>query len=1180
MGRTLKDRFGTSKDTPAAGGALRIPTQPLEIVTRVPDKNALSEKDWHAIHRLWRSPLFNEFYLKHEIRTKKAREMEEYNEGFQKFLTQFRQLCENRQSESFKSWKESDTIESWIMPVMQALGWWDTANDPCVREASLTTSDNRTFFLDRLFVQKSSLKKHIQENKGAKQLEYARKYGILALEAKYWDRFEKYRKGEIGNKEDKSRSDIGGKDSPSALSPSGQILAYLKLLKSEDPPRNYFGIVTDGRTWRLHHVSYSEDRFYEFDLGGLLYYLKARGGDIASAFQGDPKLYDWYVEAARYFYYFFSKDVLFKDNEPTFVDGVLKYSQRYVAQAEEDLRARFMDAMKFTCNGLQRACRNEKLDFSLEQIRGLAESHLFNLLFIKSCEAKGVLPLYTNYKERSLTYVVERLRQFDPALRDEDNEDPILRRAFGDQYRNKHFDLFDASLRLTQMIEEGIDKESDYKIAGFKESVFSKEEKSVRAKLKLTNIEMIKVLFALGYLNEGGDWKQIPYNIFTTRQLGSIYESLLEYKVDVDHSNDLEFTNKAWKPLSRATRERLNRNEQVKNPIALKGELFFTPDNSDRKASGSYYTPDYVVQYITRKCLEPVLENKSSREILELRICDPAMGSGHFLNAAMSFIADRYLEAAHTESGAEFLTAEDAKRRILDACIFGVDRNYRAVKLARMSLWLETAHPSKKLENLEDQLLPGDSIFAYKNKTFSWQNLLSSKKIEKFDALLGNPPYFNIDEQFGYSSEEGKFLKNAFPEIYIDKTDILFYFVGLALKQAKTFGFILKRTFLEADKASNLRGQLAKDCNIHTIVDFNDYEVFWPEASINTAILIAATGARSSKTKVIRALKAPKDNGEYGARVLKCAEKDIKAGDLEKFEKPQGEFGRSPWTFENQGGKELRSILEKDTIQISELFVSAQGMQTGANEVFGGFKVADIKRLGARASNFRKLIKNSDILPFFVDFKDELSLWVEDAESFSKLPEGIRSHLTRHRSLLSERSTVKNEGHCWFKFTRALAKEWYDRKLDRLIVPYRARYSRFALVPKGEHITYTDTTVMFPKFNDREKLITIMAILNSPICEYLYQWNGKPTGSGMREYFKVNMDRISIREPNAKLCSVIAKKLAKYIDDETDVPSSVVQEVNSEIFQFYGLTDSTICVLEAYSQSLRTASNEKKKTGS
>lgn len=1117
MGRSLLDRFGKKTPPSSEIDSKSSKTKQVALVQPTESPDALSDKDWYSIHRLWRSSLFNEYYLKYELKQKKGREMLEYDSGFQLFLQQFRELCQNRQNEAFKSWKESDTIESWIMPVMQALGWWDPANDPCVREATLSAADGRSFFLDRLFVQKPSLKKHIQE-KGQKQLDYARKYGIMALEAKYWDRFQKYEKGEIGNKEDKSRTDVGGKDSPSALSPSGQILAYLKLLKNEDPPRNFFGIVTDGRTWRLHHVDFPEDSFYEFDLGGLLFQLKSRG-DIADAFQQDPKLYSWYVEAAKFFYYFFSKDVLFKDAEPTFIDDVLRHREQYVDRAEDDLRERFIDAMKFACNGIKRSADKERLKLDLNETRNLAESHLFNLLFIKNCEARGVLPLYTNYKERSLTYVVERLRQFDPKLSDEDNEDPILKRAFGPSYKNSGTDIYDQVLGLTKMIEEGIDEKSDYDVAGFKQSVFSTKEKSLRQRVKLNNIEMVRVLFALGYLYDDGNWKQIPYNIFTTRQLGSIYESLLEFELQ-SADEDLEFVNRQWKPIGKSTFDKLKENQAVKQPIALKGELFFTPNNEKRKMSGSYYTPDDVVQYILAETLEPLLKGKSSDQLKEMRVCDPAAGSGHFLSAALKLMTKYFLEAIHEEKASTNLTAPEATRLILDKCIFGVDINPRAIKLAKISLWLPSAQASAPLENLDDQIICGDSLIDEQrgySLNLSWKNTIFSKKnFTGFDAVIGNPPYFNLQTSPFY--KEALRTKPEYEPVLNIQGDIHYYFIFKAfslLKKNGRCGFIVSRYWLENSHASALREWMRTSARIIEVVDF-DKKLVFKDANIHTSIVVFEKS--SFEGNVISWKK-----GEVDSAVVEREQSSLTSGKWVSNESLE-------W-FSN------RNI---EFAQLKDFFHVYKGIESGCNEAFVVSKDV-IEEHSIPKSLCYPVIRNSEIQKGQIKRAGAAKYLIYMSED--KMPDSasLKKWLNENSGPLKSRPEVLAGKYPWYRLRRSRT-EYRITDKDKIFAPYRAKTNHF-VYDKSGHLGLSDVTILEPKKGMPHKYLrALSSLLNSGKYSEYFERSGKKKGD-IIEFLPEELEPLSIPNPNSesKLYDLILEAISGKGPDWVPEVDSIVE---------------------------------------
>jgi hypothetical protein len=144
-------------------------------------------------------------------------------------------------------------------------------------------------------------------------------------------------------------------------------------------------------------------------------------------------------------------------------------------------------------------------------------------------------------------------------------------------------------------------------------------------------------------------------------------------------------------------------------------------DKGERKATGSYYTPDYIVKYIVEQTLRPILERVSAVEksdtdkliaVLRVNVLDPAMGSGHFLVEATEFIARYLVDLAIVPEGK---TPEEAdlafwKRRVVQSCIYGVDINPLAVELAKLSLWLTTVAKDRPLSFLDHHLRPGNSL--------------------------------------------------------------------------------------------------------------------------------------------------------------------------------------------------------------------------------------------------------------------------------------------------------------------------------------------------------------------------------------------------------------------------------------------------------------------------------------
>jgi hypothetical protein len=167
---------------------------------------------------------------------------------------------------------------------------------------------------------------------------------------------------------------------------------------------------------------------------------------------------------------------------------------------------------------------------------------------------------------------------------------------------------------------------------------------------------------------------RIAFADLGVEQLGAVYESLLDHEPGT--------------PDTRATR---------------------------RKSSGTFYTPREMTDYLVRETLGPLVEGRSSDQILALRVLDPAMGSGAFLVAACHFLTAAYERALEREQGlfaGEFSAEDHARHRRLVArhCLYGVDRNPMAVQVARLSLWLATLAADKPLSFLDHHLATGDSL--------------------------------------------------------------------------------------------------------------------------------------------------------------------------------------------------------------------------------------------------------------------------------------------------------------------------------------------------------------------------------------------------------------------------------------------------------------------------------------
>ncbi len=207
------------------------------------------------------------------------------------------------------------------------------------------------------------------------------------------------------------------------------------------------------------------------------------------------------------------------------------------------------------------------------------------------------------------------------------------------------------------------------------------------ANCRIANSDLLLAFRHLCYTQKQKVFQLINYRNLGHEELGSVYESLLEMHPEINLD-----------------------------------EGYFALDvvsGSDRKTTGSYYTPSSLVNHLLDTALEPVISNAIStltdpkdREaaILNLKICDPACGSGHFLISAAHRLAKRLAAIRSGESEPAPSIINGALRDVIGNCIYGVDLNPMAVELCKISLWMESLEPGKPLTFLDHHIQCGNSL--------------------------------------------------------------------------------------------------------------------------------------------------------------------------------------------------------------------------------------------------------------------------------------------------------------------------------------------------------------------------------------------------------------------------------------------------------------------------------------
>ncbi len=425
-----------------------------------------------------------------------------------------------------------------------------------------------------------------------------------------------------------------------------------------------WGILTNGRQWRLFHRSSSSHLIYylEFNLEALLAAYDPDQGGIYSREANKQEL----LRELAPLYLFFSRGAFIPDQEGLcWLDRFMERTKEELASLEEDLSRRVYSALETISQGFFDYAKNN-LSPDNEEDLALVYHHslilLYRLLFLFYAESprrgKSLLPVdQENYEPYSLIYMVEKhLRERRP------------------ETLAKEFVGFWEWLRsIFNLIDKG---SPSLGIQAYNGKLFSDEAYPFLEQKKLSDWHLVDALKKLSLDDYGLYGKiRVDYSPLSIRQLGTIYEGLLEHRL-----------------------------------INNQGKISLSPTSGERKETGSYYTPDYIVKYIVENTLGPLVENATPEEILSLKVLDPAMGSGHFLVEAVDFLGKAL---AGARAGEDEYTEEDlekARREVVTRCIYGVDLNPLAVELAKLALWIHTAAPDKPLSFLENHLKCGNSL--------------------------------------------------------------------------------------------------------------------------------------------------------------------------------------------------------------------------------------------------------------------------------------------------------------------------------------------------------------------------------------------------------------------------------------------------------------------------------------
>jgi hypothetical protein len=380
---------------------------------------------------------------------------------------------------------------------------------------------------------------------------------------------------------------------------------------------------------------------------------------------------------------------------------------------------------------------------------------------------------------------------------------------------------------------------------------------------------------------------------------------------------------------------------------------------SKRKKDGVFYTPKYITKYIVdntlgKLCTEKKIELKLDEDIaifdyqktdgklnekgkdlferlnsykdwlLTVKVCDPACGSGAFLNQALSFFIEehKFVDDIIAELTNSPLRLFDTDLQILESNIYGVDINEESVEIAKLSLWLRTAQPGRKLSILSDNIKCGNSLIddpeVAGDKAFNWHQEFPSV-FEKggFDVMIGNPPYVRKQGLMEHYPEMCKFYEQR----YISATanyDIYALFMERTfdfINEKGLVSYILPHKFLVTDFGEGIRKFFKEHKCVDSLIHFGS-ELIFADAATYTCIINLS---KTKKDSLLFKKLSPK-------RLL-----DPFNWDYMSYEN----LSSSNWDLQSENEFDLIKKLNKQPYKVEDVFDNIfQGIATSLDEIY------------------------------------------------------------------------------------------------------------------------------------------------------------------------------------------------------------------------------------------------------
>ena len=587
--------------------------------------------------------------------------------------------------------------------------------------------------------------------------------------------------------------------------------------------------------------------------------------------------------------------------------------------------------------------------------------------------------------------------------------------------------------------------------------------------------------------------------------------------------------------------------------------------------------------------------------LADIRLCDPAIGSGAFAVGMMQEIvrARQLLTAYLGESDAR--TAYNFKRQAIQESIYGVDLDPSAVDIAKLRLWLslvvdeESYDAIQPLPNLDYKIVQGnsldrveknllnlglfDQLDALKRRYFdeidSYEKIRLRAQIDQliglltngkqafdfeiyfhevfeaksgFDVVIGNPPYVRQERLHDLKPQ----LKANFPQVYAGTADLYAYFYAQGMRILRDRGvlaFISSNKFMRAGYGKKLRAFLAGQTTLHSIIDFGDLPVF--AATAYPSIVITQKQASEPEA----ALLALNVDSLDVLQNLPVVVHDLAWPIPQKSLRPEG------WALVRPQVRALMEKLRRRGMPLAE-FVDGKfyyGIKTGYNQAFV-IDAATRQRLieadPRSAEVIKPWLRGKDIKRWRVDWKRQYLLYIPWEFPLKRYP-AIQNHLQQHRLKLEARPEVREGRFPWYALSRYASEYVHEFGKPKIVYPHFNTSPNFAFEKTGA--LSNDKTYIIP-----DAPLYLLGLLNSRVVHFVLSQLCPSVQQGYMELRTIYVGQIPVPAPNledrSRLESLVRKLVAA--EGHGSQVAAWERELNEIVYRLYDLTDEEIALIE------------------